>query len=418
MEIKYTLQRNRTDKLQPRNMDLIEQPFSLQHLPYGIVRFGRATHLCVRLEDRAISVHGLRVNGLLKGLDLPERVTLADNLNPLISLPKQVQQSLRARLLEVLGRGDHLHLNGIGQELAPYPADDPQVVMPLAPTDFVDFYCSRHHAFRVGCLFRGPENALPEQYFDLPIGYHGRCSTLIPSGTPVARPNGILKGEPPRFSPTERLDYELEVGFVLREHRGALKPDQARDLIFGLVLVNDWSARDIQAFEYRPLGPFLGKSFATTVSPWVTPLEAFDHWRQANTDSDHPTLPHLTEETANHLEIPIHAVLTTSSGAQRVICRSNLNHLAWLAAQMVSHLSSNGTVISAGDLIATGTVSGPDAGSEACLLEATSGGKEPIQVGEQERRFLEDGDTVTLLGGHLGFGLAPCRGTVEKGPQV
>ena len=397
-------------------MDQIEQPFSLQHLPYGIVRFGRATHLCVRLEDRAISVHGLKSNGLLKGLNLDDQVTLAGNLNPLIALPRRQQQALRARLLEVLGRGDHLHLQRISQDLAPYPEDDAQVVMPLSPTDFVDFYCSRHHAFRVGCLFRGPENALPEQYFDLPIGYHGRCSTLLPSGTPVERPNGIIRGEAPCFAPTERLDYELEVGFVLRAHRGALKPDEARDLIFGVVLVNDWSARDIQAFEYRPLGPFLGKSFATTVGSWVTPLEAFDHWRQNNTDSDHPTLPHLSEEKANHLDIPIQAVLTTASGAEQVICRSNLKYLAWSAAQMVSHLSSNGTVISTGDLIATGTVSGPEAGSEACLLEATSGGKEPMEVGFERRTFLQDGDTVTLLGGHLGFGLAPCRGTVEKGP--
>ncbi len=399
-------------------MDLIEQPFSPQHLPYGIVRFGSASHLCVRLEDKAVSIHGLKAGGLLKGLDLPERVTLADNLNPLISQPREGQRSLRARLLEVLGGGEHLQLEGVCQDLAPYPADDPRVTMPLAPTDFVDFYCSRHHAFRVGCLFRGPENALPEQYFDLPIGYHGRCSTLLPSGTPIERPNGIIKGDALSFSPTKRLDYELEVGFVLRGHRGALKPDQARELIFGLVLVNDWSARDIQAFEYRPLGPFLGKSFATTVSSWVTPLEAFEQWRQDNTDSDHPTLPHLSEEKPNHLDIPIQAVLTTGSGAERVICKSNLSYLAWSAAQMVSHMSSNGTVISAGDLIATGTVSGPDAGSEACLLEATSGGTQPVDVGHQKRNFLEDGDTVTLLGGHLGFGLAPCRGTVERGPQV
>lgn len=399
-------------------METIDQPFSLQHLPYGIVRIGRASNLCVRLEDQAISLHRLVQKGLLKGFDLGPEVTLASNLNPLIQLPREVQKRLRTRLLELLGRGEHLHLDGASVRLAPYPQDDPQVQMPLAPTDFVDFYCSRHHAFRVGSLFRGPEQALPEQYFDLPIGYHGRCSTLFVSGTPIARPSGILKGEPPHYSPTRRLDYEMEVGFVLRAHHGPLSPDQARELIFGVVLVNDWSARDIQSFEYRPLGPFLGKSFATTVGAWVTPVDALRQFEQANTDSDHETLPHLKESEKNHFDLPLLTVLSTAEGVERVICRSNLNHLAWSAAQMISHLSSNGTIISPGDLIATGTISGPHPEARACLLEATSGGQEPLEIGEQKRDFLQDGDTITLLGGQLGFGLAPCRGSVTKGARA
>ena len=398
-------------------MTLIEQPFSLQHLPYGIVRFGKTPHLCVRLENRAISVHALSQNGLLKGLDLGREVTLADNLNPLIELNRKTQRALRERLLQLLGRSDHLKIEGAARDLAPYPADDPHTLCPLAPTDFVDFYCSRHHAHRVGCLFRGPENALPEQYFDLPIGYHGRCSTIFGSGTPVTRPCGILKGDPPFYSPTRRLDFELEVGFVLRPHQGPIKPDEAFEHVFGLVLVNDWSARDIQAFEYRPLGPFLGKSFATSVGSWVTPVEALESFRQSNTDSDHSTLPHLTETANHHFDLPLSATLRTSDGQEQVICSTNLKHLAWSAAQMVSHLSSNGTIISTGDLIATGTVSGPVAESQACLLESTSGGKNPLELGGQKRTFLEDGDTVTLLGGHLGFGLAPCRGAVKMSPE-
>ena len=224
-----------------------------------------------------------------------------------------------------------------------------------------------------------------------------------------------MKGEPPRYAPTERLDYELEVGFVLRGQHGALKPDEAFGKIFGVVLVNDWSARDIQAFEYRPLGPFLGKSFATTVGQWVTPVEALETFIQTNQDSEHETLPHLTETTPHHFDLPLSAILKTADGTEQTICRSNLKHLAWSAAQMVSHLSSNGTVITPGDLIATGTVSGPDEGSEACLLETTSGGKKPLTIGSHKRTFLQDGDTLTLLGGHLGFGLAPCRGLVKGG---
>lgn len=394
-------------------MTLIEQPFSLQHLPYGIVRFGAVPQLCVRLEDRAVSLFALAERGLLKGIELARDVTLASSLNPLIALPRETHLALRERLLKVLGRGDHLNLEQAAKTLAPYPADDPDTLMPLSPTDFVDFYCSRHHAFRVGCLFRGPENALPEQYFDLPIGYHGRCSTLFGSGTPVMRPRGIVKGEPPTFQPSSRLDFELEVGFVLRPQHGQLSPDRAFERIFGIVLVNDWSARDIQAFEYRPLGPFLGKSFATSVGRWVTPVEALEHLRRANQDSDHPTLPHLTETGHHHFDLPLSAVLTTAGGSERVICQTNLKNLAWSAAQMVSHLSSNGTIISTGDLIATGTVSGPEPGSEACLLESTEGGKTLLEVGNESRAFLQDGDTVTLLGGCLGFGLAPCRGQVK-----
>ena len=265
----------------------------------------------------------------------------------------------------------------------------------------------------MGCLFRGPENALPEQYFHLPIGYHGRCSTIVGSGNEIARPSGLVKGSTPEFKPTERLDYELEVGFVLKAHQGPLTPEEAWELIFGVVLVNDWSARDIQAFEYKPLGPFLGKSFATSIGNWVTPLSALSSWTQANEDSDHAVVPHLAESDDHHLDLPLSAVLTTSKGETRVICQSDLKNLAWSAAQMISHMSSNGTVISAGDLIATGTVSGPDDNARACMLELTEGGKNPVSVGNEKRTFLENGDTITLLGGHDGVGLAPCHGRVK-----
>jgi fumarylacetoacetase len=394
-------------------VNLTEDPFSLQHLPYGIVRFGRGRpHLCVRLEDYAISLDGLRRAGLLKPIQPAESITRAETLNPLLELPQETLSKLRERLLTLLGRGDYLNLKGAVKDLAPYPQDDPSVLNPLCPRDFVDFYSSRHHAFRVGCLFRGPENALPEQYFHLPIGYHGRSSTIVVSGTDIARPSGIVNGPPPVYRPSARLDYELEVGFVLRGHHGPLSPDEAWNLIFGVVLLNDWSARDIQAFEYRPLGPFLGKSFATSVGAWVTPLQALQGWRTSHRDSDHEVLPHLSESNRHHLDLPLTASIRTENGDELQICTTNLRHLCWSAAQMVAHLSSNGTVISTGDLIATGTVSGPEKGAEACLLERTVGGKEPLQIGSESRTFLAQGDTLTLLGGHPGLGLAPCRAKI------
>lgn len=381
------------------------------------MRFGQtATHLCVRLDDVAVSLDVLRQNHALKPVQLTESITRADNLNPFLGLPVETHKALRARLLQLLSRSDHLNIGGCTKSLAPYPLDDDDVLCPLKPTDFVDFYCSRHHAFRVGCLFRGPENALPEQYFDLPIGYHGRSSTIFVSGTDITRPSGIQRG--PKFGPSERLDYELEVGFVLRGHRGHLTPEQAWDKIFGVVLLNDWSARDIQAFEYKPLGPFLGKSFATSVGAWVTPMSSLQDWQTSNQDSQHSVLPHLTESADHHLDIPLSAHLDIPNEEGLPICESNLKNLAWSAAQMVAHMSSNGTIISTGDVIATGTISGPEKGAEGCLLELTQGGKEPLTItSTTQRTFLEDGDTVILLGGHEGVGLAPCRGKIVKTDQ-
>lgn len=395
-------------------MKQIEQPFSPQHLPLGIVRYGANMHLCVRLEDYAISLDTLRTKGLLGTIPLTQNHTRGRSMKPLLNLPKQALRDLRARLEVIFGQGAHLnHPSGI-LELAPYPEDDPRVMCPVEPGDFVDFYCSRHHAFRVGTLFRGPENALPAQYFHLPIGYHGRTSTVRGSGVTVTRPKGIVGGDVgPVFRPSRRLDYELEMGVVLFGCDHPVTPDEAMDLIFGIVLLNDWSARDIQSFEYRPLGPFLGKSFATSVAAWITPWEAFTPWRKPNQDSDHEVLPHLQEEGDNHLDVPLWAHLHSSEG-EAELCRTNLANLAWSVAQMISHLSSNGTIIRPGDLIATGTISGPEDGAEGCLLEKTQNGKVPLPLqGGGSRTFLEDGDTVTLMGGHFGVGLAPCRATIS-----
>lgn len=393
----------------------IQNPFSIDHLPYGVVNFGNDTpHLCVRFQDLAISLEVLRRQGDLTPDCLTQSVTLCRNIGPFLKLSTADHAQVRSLLQKAISDGDHSRIEGSFLELAPYPDDDGRVLCPVQPRDFVDFYSSRHHAFRVGCLFRGPENALPEQYFHLPIGYHGRSSTIVPSGREIARPSGIVRGEPPKFQPSDRLDYELEVGFVLKGQQGRLSPEKAWEKIFGVVLVNDWSARDIQAFEYRPLGPFLGKSFATSVGCWVTPLEALRNYIAPNLDSDHSVLPHLSESQPHHIDLPLSATLTSASGESEVICRTNLKNLAWSAAQMVAHISSNGTIISAGDLIATGTVSGPENDARACLLELTEGGKTSLALGAEQRTFLLDGDTLTIQGGHEGLGLAPCRGRIVQ----
>ncbi len=401
-------------------MTPFSDPFSIRHLPYGLVRFPQdcRPHLCVRFGDLAISIEGFRSQGLLDGLSLTEGHCSGETLNPFLALPKSIHTSLRTKLQDLLQAEHHLEHPRATKTLKPYPEDDPCVQTPVHPGDFVDFYCSRHHAFRVGCLFRGPENALPEQYFHLPIGYHGRSSTIFGSGHSFRRPQGISsdpKASEPSYRPSQRLDYELEVGFLLRPCDHPVTPDQAEELLFGLVLLNDWSARDIQAFEYRPLGPFLGKSFATTVGAWITPLEALQEQRCPNTDSDHPVLPHLRESSFHHFRLPLWATLTADDGSSTDLCQTDLRHLAWSPAQMAAHLSSNGTLIKAGDLIATGTISGPEKGSRACLLERTDNGKDPFPLthSTRNRTYLEDGDCVTLEGGVPGIGLAPARATVK-----
>ncbi len=408
----------------------VSDPFSLQHLPYGLVDFPHSgeksaepdlPNLCVRYGDFAVSLGRLSEHprAPLESLDLPRTALYGSTLNPFIALPRETHLAVRALLQKLLKEGIEALPSEAYRPLAPYPADDPAVHCPVAAGDFVDFYCSRHHALRVGTLFRGPENALPQQYFHLPIGYHGRSSTIAVSGGTVPRPRGILpdSGAPsPHFGPTRRLDYELEVGFLLRPWSPGtdlLLPEQAHRLFFGAVLLNDWSARDIQSYEYRPLGPFLGKSFATTVGAWVTPMEALEPYRCPNLDSDHPVLPHLRETSPHHFKLPLWAELETD-GATTALCRTDLRHLAWSPAQMLTHLCSNGTAIRAGDLIATGTVSGPEPGSEACLLERTVNGAKPLELSASgaHRTYFEDGDSVALYGGLSGVGLAPARATV------
>ena len=277
--------------------------------------------------------------------------------------------------------------------------------MPFEPADYVDFYSSLHHATNVGRMFRPDAEPLLPNWRHLPVGYHGRAGTVVPSGTPVRRPSGQRPG--PAFGPSERLDIELEAGFVIgtpSTHGEPVPIERALDHVFGMLLVNDWSARDVQAWEYQPLGPFLAKSFATSISHWVVPLDELAGRRVPAEPQDPEPLPYLREEPWAY-DIPLEVELNGT-----VIARSNTRHLYWSIAQQIAHLTVNGASLRTGDLLATGTISGPERAERGCLLELSWNGEEPVQLDDgSTRSFLEDGDEVVLRGEPLG----EVRGRIE-----
>jgi fumarylacetoacetase len=271
----------------------------------------------------------------------------------------------------------------------------PELRLPFEVADYVDFYSSRHHAANVGRMFRPDADPLPPNWLHLPVAYHGRAGTVVASGTPIRRPSG--QRGPGQFGPTEGLDFELELGFVIgMPSEGPVPVERALDHVFGAVLLNDWSARDIQGWEYQPLGPFLGKSFATSVSEWVVPLsELLDRRVPAGPQEPEP-LPYLRERPWA-FDIPLEVELNGT-----VIARSNARHLYWSVAQQIAHLTSNGASMRVGDLLGTGTISGPEREQRGCLLELSWAGREPIELPGATRTFLEDGDEVVLRGEPLG----------------
>lgn len=343
---------------------------------------------------------------------LPERELLRDAL-----LPEVLNEYMR------LGRAHHravcAALDEIGLEILRdsgclHPLATCELHLPVTVGDYTDFYASREHATRVGSLFRDPENALPPNWLHLPIGYHGRASSVVVSGTDIRRPQGQFKkqgDEAPRFGPSQRLDYEYELGAVIGRDSEFGQPvpiGEAEDYIFGFVILNDWSARDLQKWEYQPLGPFLGKNFATSISPWIIPVDALTGVRVAGPQQDPTPLPYLQQEVlAANFDIHLTTELLTKTGHRTTISEGNARGLYWSFAQQVAHHTVNGCNLRVGDLLGSGTISGDSQYTAGCLLELTMGGREPITLADgSQRSFLEDGDTVILRAraGDLDFG--------------
>jgi len=417
--------------------------FPIQNLPFGVFRrckAGAEARVGVAIGDRILDLAGAQSDGLLatddESVRLAANACASDSLNPLMAIGASPRRALRRRLHAIL-RQDAPASDRQAASRHLVAQADADMLLPAAVGDYTDFYASIFHATNVGKLFR-PDNPLLPNYKYIPIGYHGRASSLVPTGTPVRRPSGQTRdggadpNKDPKFGPTRALDYEVELGFFVGAGNSlgeTIPIGEAEEHIFGICLVNDWSARDIQAWEYQPLGPFLAKSFATSLSPWVVTMEALAPFRApafARGEGDPAPLPYLFAQSDREqggldlwLEVSLLSVRMQEAGmAPAVFGRSNFRDMYWTMAQMLTHHASNGCNLRAGDLLASGTVSGADKTARGCLLELTSRGKEPVTLptGEQ-RKFLEDGDQVILRGfceraGFRRIGLGSCRGAI------
>jgi fumarylacetoacetase len=378
--------------------------FGPEHLPYGVFRrAGGSPRVGARLGDGVLDLAALAGDG---PLDEDPALFAQPSLNAFMAAGRETWARVREALRALTAGPD--------AEPATVALDEVQLLLPIAVGDYVDFYSSLDHATNVGRLFRPDADPLVPNWRHMPIGYHGRAGTVVVSGTPIRRPSG-QRLEPgdhaPVYGPSLRLDIELELGFVVGVPSALGEPvanDAALDHVFGVLLVNDWSARDLQAWEYRPLGPFLAKSFATSVAAWVTPLEAVLDRRVAAPAQEPAPLDYLREEPWA-LDLDLEIDLNGS-----VVARTNARHLYWSAAQQLAHLTVNGASLRVGDLFASGTISGPERAQRGCLLELSWNGAEPVALDDgSTRSFLLDGDEVVLRGGGGDVALGEVRGRIE-----
>lgn len=398
--------------------------FPIQNLPFGIFQKDRHTPPCVGtiIGDQVADLRFLCNQGFFEDLKIHPEVFDRPVLNDFIGIGKAKTRAVRNRLAEIFSPGA---LGTEAQALQQYflfPADQVTMLLPLHIGDYTDFYSSIEHATNVGTMFRGVENALMPNWRHLPVGYHGRASSIVVTGTPVHRPKGQMMpqgADAPVFGPSKRLDFELETAFVIGRPTslGQTVPvEQAEDYIFGLALFNDWSARDIQQWEYVPLGPFLGKNFASTLSPWIVTLEALEPFRVKGPAQTPEVLPYLRTDGPRNFDIHLEVFLQPEGGDEVRICHSNFKYLYWNMCQQLAHHTINGCNINIGDLMASGTISGPTPDSYGSMLELAWRGERPIAMPDgATRTFIQDGDSIIIRawaernGVRIGFGEAAGR---------
>ncbi|SDE99869.1 fumarylacetoacetase [Sulfitobacter delicatus] len=394
--------------------------FPLNNLPYGVFSTNRLEARCgVAIGDQILDMAALEEEGLIALSEEP--VFDVPYWNDVMDLGPEAWETLRARLIELLTT-DAADQATVAPHLVPMA--EARLHMPMVVSEYTDFYAGKHHATNVGTMFRGAENALPPNWLHIPIGYNGRASTVVVSGTEITRPNGQLKApeaETPHFGRCQKLDIELEMGAIVgtsTEMGQPIRIEDADEMIFGYVLLNDWSARDIQAWEYQPLGPFQAKAFATSVSPWIVTRAALEPFRTSTPEREKDLLPYLRETKPGLYDINLSVLLQPESGEAEQIARTNYREMYYSAAQQLTHHASSGCAMNSGDLLGSGTISGPDKSQRGSLLELSWGGKEPITLKDgSTRSFVEDGDTLTLTGHAQGdgfrVGFGSCIGKIR-----
>lgn len=401
-----------------------DSDFPIQNIPFGVfIPEDDIITIGTRIGNTAIDLSAMQQLGYFKGIDLADDVFLQDTLNDFITLGREINREVRDRIAEIFDANNaELRDNEEHKARVLFPVNEVQMLMPIFSQDYTDFYSSREHATNVGTMFRDPNNALLPNWLHLPVGYHGRSSTIVISGEPVHRPMGQRKpkdADKPVFGPSMRVDFELEMAFITGEGKPMgqrISTSEAEEYIFGMVLFNDWSARDMQTWEYVPLGPFLAKNFGSSISPWVVTMDALEPYRVQGPTQEVEVLDYLKTDAKGAFDINLQVGIQPEGQEETIVSNSNFKYMYWSMAQQLAHHTVNGCKINAGDLMGSGTISGPTPDSYGSMLELSWNATKPLAMnGGGERSFIEDNDTV-IMRGHcnngttrIGFGEVSCK---------
>ena len=386
----------------PENSD-----FPIQNIPFGVfITKEDVITIGTRIGNCAIDMGALQQLGYFEGIELTDDMFMQDTLNDFISDGKKTWRLVRNRLADIFDENNpKLRDNKAHRDIVIFKVEDIEMLLPVQIGDYTDFYSSKEHATNVGKMFRDPENALLPNWLHIPVGYHGRSSTIVPSGIPVHRPYGqtLPNGETaPVFGPSRLVDFELETAFITTDANLMGEPipvEEAEEHIFGMVLFNDWSARDIQKWEYVPLGPFLAKNFASSISPWIVTMDALEPFRVKGPEQSPEPLPYLQQKGEKAFDINLEVLIKPENSEETVVSRSNFKYMYWSMAQQLAHHTINGCRVNSGDMMGSGTISGPTEDSFGSMLELTWGGQKPLKMKDgSERKFINDNDTVIVRG--------------------
>ena len=381
----------------PANSD-----FSIQNIPFGVAKHGDDVFVATRIGDTVVNLYKVAQLG---HFNIDANVFNSCRLNDFMLLGKQVTREVRNELSDIFNETNEVAKNKVELKDALINVNEVEMLMPVEVGDYTDFYSSEQHAYNVGCMFRDPNNALLPNWKYIPVGYHGRASSIVVSGTPIHRPKGQQKpkdDEPPVFGPCKLLDFELEMAFITYKGKplgDSISTKEADDYIFGMCLFNDWSARDIQKWEYVPLGPFLAKNFASSISPWIVTLDALEPFRVSGPVQDPKVFEYLQYEGDKHVDISLEVEIKPEASEGKVVSNSNYKHMYWNMNQQLAHHTINGCDLNEGDMMASGTISGNDESAYGSMLEISWKGTKPVQMPDgSERKFIADNDTVIMRG--------------------